>query len=256
MESTIFRQAIVRRPGPNFAQGLTTVDRGVPDYELLLQQHDEYVAALEALGLTVTVLDPLSQLPDAYFVEDVAIMLPGFAVLTQPGTAARQPEIKAMYTVLANLGVVETIDPPGHLDGGDVMFVEEHCFIGLSTRTNRDGAEQLGRFLEAAGYSWSTVPVIAGLHLKTGVTYIGHQTLVMTDQFAAEPAFARLEKIVVPKEEAHAANTLLINDHVLVAAGYPHTKRALSAAGRSIITCPTSEISKMDGGLTCLSLRF
>jgi dimethylargininase len=253
----LFSRAITRLPGENFHEGITSVqwDRP-PRYDRIRAQHAAYVAALETLGLEVTVLPPAPDFPDAYFVEDTAVMLPGLAVLTRPGELARRGEVEAMAPVLERFGPVASIRAPGLLDGGDVMRVEDHLFIGLSRRSNKEGARQLGALAAARGLTWSSVPVAAALHLKTGVNYVGDATMLLFEAYRDVADFAAYRKIVVPPEEAPAANTLRVNDTLLVPAGHPRTAESLASPGRPLVELDVSEVAMMDGGLSCLSLRF
>ncbi|MFZ0545451.1 MAG: arginine deiminase family protein, partial [Candidatus Promineifilaceae bacterium] len=257
-----FTIAIVRQPAPTFADGLTTADLGQPDYSLMCRQHQSYIEALQSLGLEVVVFDPLPDYPDGHFVEDTAVITPELVVITRPGAPSRRGETAAMEPILSQYCPLACIDPPGFLEGGDVLLVEKHLFIGLSERTNQAGAAQLGRFLEPHGYTWSTVAVGEGLHLKSSLNYIGDNTLLVTADFAAGPAFtadphfAHYNTIIVETAESYAANTLLINDTLIMPSGFPKLKASLVKLGRPIIELDMSESQKMDGGLTCLSLRL
>lgn len=253
----MFTQAIARKPAKNFAQGLTTtVSAKPPQYELLLKQHEIYVETLKSCGLKVTILDPLPDYPDAYFVEDTAVVTPDVAVITNPGAEARKGEAESMAPVLAEFRKIEHIRAPGTVDGGDVLQVDNHFFIGLSERTNKEGAGQLGRILESYGNTWATVEVGAGLHFKSSVNYVGKNTLLVTADFTDREQLSGYDKIVVAKAEAYAANTLLVNGHLLTPAGFPVTRQKLEVLGFEIIELETSEVRKMDGGLTCMSIRF
>jgi dimethylargininase len=253
----MFTQAIARKPAKNFAQGLTsTVSAKPPQYELLLKQHETYLEALKACGLNVTILDPLPDYPDAYFVEDTAVVTADVAVITHPGAETRRGEEESMVPVLAGFRKIERILAPGTVDGGDVLQVDNHFFIGLSERTNKEGAGQLGRILESCGKTWATVEVGAGLHFKSSVNYVGKNTLLVTPDFAEREQLIGYDKIVVGKAEAYAANTLLVNEHLLTPTGFPCTRQKLEALGFEIIELETSEVRKMDGGLTCMSIRF
>jgi len=253
----MFTQAIVRKPGKNFAQGLTTTASAKPpQYELLLKQHETYLETLKSCELEVTILDPLPDYPDAYFVEDTAVVTADVAVITNPGAAARQGEEKSMIPILAGFRKIERILAPGTVDGGDVLQVGNHFIIGLSGRTNKEGAEQLGRILESFGNSWATVEVGAGLHFKSSVNYVGKNTLLVTTDFTEREQLSEYDKIVVEKAEAYAANTLLVNGHLLTPTGFPGTRKQLEVLEFEIIELETSEVSKMDGGLTCMSIRF
>jgi dimethylargininase len=251
-----FTTAITRKPGKNFAEGLTTSTLGAPDYELILKQHAAYIDTLQSIGLEVIVLDEERDYPDAHFVEDTAVVAPEVAVIARPGATVRQGEEDSIAPVLAKYRKTWRIQAPGALDGGDVLMVGNHIFIGISDRTNKDGAAQLGKFLEAYGKTWETLPVGAGLHLKSSINYIGKNTFVVTEEFANEEAFGAYDKIVVDVDETYAANTLWINDYLITPAGFPATRAKLDATGIKIIELDMSEVRKMDGGLTCLSLRF
>ena len=253
----MFTQAIARKPGKNFAQGLTTaVNVKPPQYDLLLKQHEIYLETLKSCGLEVTLLDPLSDYPDAYFVEDTAVVTPDVAIITNPGAEARKGEEESMVPILAGFRKIERILAPGTVDGGDVLQVGNHFIIGLSERTNKAGAEQLGRILESFGNTWGMVPVGTGLHFKSSVNYVGKNTLLVTSDFAEHEQLRGYEKIVLENVEAYAANTLLVNGHLLTPTGFPGTRQKLEVLGFEIIELETSELRKMDGGLTCMSIRF
>jgi len=253
----MFTHALVRRVGKNFAEGLTsTVSAVPPSYELIVKQQSAYLETLQSLGLELIVLDPQPDYPDAYFVEDTAVVTPDVAVITNPGANARKGEEKSIAPVLAEFREVAYIRAPATLDGGDVLEVGKHFIIGLSERTNKEGAWQLGRILERYGNTWATVPVGAGLHFKSSVNTIGRNTLLLTQEFAAQEQLRRYDKIVVDADETYAANTLLVNDCLLTPRGYPGTRQKLEKMGMKIIELDTSEMRKMDGGLTCMSIRF
>ena len=253
----MFTQAIARKPAKNFAQGLTTtVSAKPPQYELLLKQHETYLETLKSCGFNVTILDPLPDYPDAYFVEDTAVVTADVAVITHPGAETRRGEEESMVPILAGFRKIERILAPGTVDGGDVLQVDNHFFIGLSQRTNKEGAGKFGRILESCGNTWATVEVGAGLHFKSSVNYVGKNTLLVTPDFAEREQLSGYDKIVVAKAEAYAANTLLVNEHLLTPAGFPLTRQKLEILGFEIIELETSEVRKMDGGLTCMSIRF
>ncbi len=252
----MFTHAIARQPGENFAQGLTTSNLGTPSYELLLKQHRAYVETLRSLGLELVLLEAQPDYPDAHFVEDTAVVTPDVAVITNPGARARQGEEDSIEPVLARYRPTVRIQPPGTVDGGDVLMVGAHFFIGVSERTNQEGAEQLGRILQEHGATWTAVPVDAGLHLKSGVNYVGKNTLLLTEEFAAMDAFGGYERIILDQAEEYAGNTLLINACLIMPQGFPATRKKLETLGLAIIELDVSEVRKMDGGLTCLSLRF
>lgn len=252
----MFTHAITRLPGENFADGITTSTLGRPGYPLILEQHRAYRQALQDLGLEVILLPAEPGFPDAYFVEDPAIVTPGLAVICNPGAVSRRGEGITLEPVLKGYRPVAHILPPGTLEGGDVLCVEDHFFIGLSERTNQEGAAQLTALLEPSGYTCSTIPVAAGLHLKSGVNYVGSNTLLVTSSLADHPAFTRYQKILIDPEEEYAANTLLVNGTLLTPRGFPKTRAELARLGKPVIELDVSEVQKMDGGLTCMSLRF
>jgi dimethylargininase len=252
----MFTQAITRKPGEDFAQGITTAGLGVPDYPLMLEQHAVYVSTLRLLELEVLELEPLPGFPDAYFVEDVAVVVPELAVVTNPGAKARKGEAHTIEPVLARYKEITHIQPPGTVDGGDVLMVGRRFFIGISERTNMEGAEQMGQILLRRGYTYSLVPVRAGLHLKSDVNYLGGEKLLVTEGFADNPIFDEYEKIVVEHLESYAVNTLWVNDKLITPSGFPGTLEKLWKMGFDVIELDVSEARKMDGGLTCMSLRF
>jgi dimethylargininase len=250
-------RALAREPAGNFASGLTTMTFAQPaDYDLMRKQHRAYVEALQSLGLEVTVMPAEPDYPDAHFVEDTAVITREWAVVTRPGAGVRRGETDSVEAVLARYRPIRRIHAPGTLDGGDVLMVGSHFFIGLSERTNAGGADQLGRILESSGYTWSTLRVREGLHFKSSVNVVAPDTLLITQDFAAHPQLQAFKRIVVPPEEAYAANTLWVNEHLLSPAGYPRTLEKLAQTGFPVVELDTSEARKMDGGLTCLSLRF
>jgi dimethylargininase len=256
----MFTHAIVRTPGMNFAQGITSVDLGVPAYDQVLVQHARYCEALVACGLALTTLDEDPDHPDSTFVEDTAVLTARGAVLTRLGARSREGEVAAMRPVLRGLFPVTTeIEAPGTVDGGDICEAEDHFFIGLSLRTNEEGARQLAARLASMGYP-STLVDVRGmnsiLHLKSGVSYIGNNTLVVMQEMADSKGFAGYEMIRVAGEESYAANCVRVNERVLVAAGYPRLTAELTDRGFRPLALDMSEFRKMDGGLSCLSLRF
>lgn len=253
-----FSRAIVRLPGASLAAGITTSNEGPPDIALALEQHRAYCNALVACGLTLAVLPEEPAFPDACFVEDVAIVTPRGAIATRPGDASRQGEVTSVLPSLkAMCGDVARIMAPGTLDGGDVCEADGHYLIGLSARTNVAGAEQLASLLAEVGYSSSIVDVRGSkrlLHLKTGMSYIGDGRLVVTADVPRGP-LGLFELIEVSGNERYAANCVRVNDQVLVAAGYPQVCAEIEACGYQVLALEMSEFRKMDGGLSCLSLR-
>jgi dimethylargininase len=256
----MFRRAIVRPPAPNFADGLTTVDLGVPDVAKALDQFEAYCEALEGCGLELLRLLADPRHPDSTFVEDTVILTERGAILTRPGAPSRQGEVAAIEEAVAwFFPEPARITAPGTVDGGDVCEAGNHFFIGLSARTNEVGARQLAVHLEGMGYTSATVDIrgVAGiLHLKSGIAAPDGRRLVVIDALAGHPAFAGWDLVHVDPAENYAANCSRVNDAVLIAAGFPKFEASLRALALKTIALDMSEFEKMDGGLSCLSLRF
>ena len=201
----LFTHAITRTPGIDFYRGITSVDSGQPVYERMLAQHHQYIKTLESLDIKVTTLGPLPGYPDAYFVEDVAIMLPEVAVITRPGAPTRRGERESIEPQIRKFRPIVRINPPGTLDGGDVLFTGRHCFIGLSERTNITGAKQLGSILNEHDLAWSTIPVHTGLHLKSSINCIAENCLVISRDYADDETFKGYDLVVLEAHEEAAA---------------------------------------------------
>lgn len=251
--------AIVRAPAANLGDGITTAAQGRPSYETALLQHAAYCEALRRAGVAVTELAPEPRFPDAHFVEDTAVLLETLAILTRPGAGARRGEIETMRAPLARrFGEVAEIVAPGTLDGGDVCDAGDRFFIGISQRTNAAGAEQLAELLKRAGKRCAIVDVRAvpgALHLKSAMAYAGDGRFVATAALAPHLGVPSNRVIVTPTGEEDGANCVRVNAVVLLAGGYPQLGAMLERAGYSIVTLDVSEFRKMDGGLSCLSLR-
>lgn len=256
----MFKKAIVKAPCSNFAAGLTSVDLGLPDLKRALEQHEAYCVALQSCGLEIIRLTPDEDHPDSTFVEDTAVLTPRGAVITRPGAASRRGEITSIEPVLREyFADVQFIREPGTVDGGDVCEADEHFFIGISERTNREGAKQLAGALESFGYSSSLIDIRGMgniLHLKSGLAYLAGKLLLVTEAFREEEEFCPYELLFADYQEEYAANCVLVNGKVLIAAGCDDTKWKLEYLGYQTIALDMSEFQKMDGGLSCLSLRF
>jgi len=253
----MFKRAIVRRPGRSLVSGITTASLGKPDYPTALRQHDAYIQALEKCGVRVTVLDAAEDFPDSVFVEDTAVLTEKCAVITRPGAASRQGEEVSIHECLKEFyDHILLIKAPGTIEGGDVMRVGNHFYAGLSARTNEAGTHQLSTFLENYGYTQSDVHMSEMLHLKTGLAYLENNVLLVAGEFVHRREFNLFNRIIIPKEESYAANCIWVNDFVLVPLGFPQTKEAIETAGYHVLEVDVSEFRKLDGGLSCLSLRF
>ncbi len=256
----MFKHAIVRRPCRAIVDGITSApELGKPDYELALRQHDSYITALERCGVTVTVLPADERYPDSCFVEDPAVITGKCAIITNPGAPSRNGEKDQILGAVKRFfpdDKIEYIRAPGTLEGGDVMMVGSHFYVGRSARTNAEGIRQFIAILERYGLTGSEVSLEKVLHLKTGVNYLENNNLLVSGEFVDKPDFAGFHKIVIPDEEAYAANCIWVNGTVIVPQGYPAVERAVRAVGYEVIFVDTSEFRKLDGGLSCLSLRF
>jgi dimethylargininase len=228
--------------------------------ERALAQHDAYCRALETCGLEIVSLSPDPAHPDSPFVEDTAVLTPHSAIITRPGAPSRRGEVVAIELVLAKqFDVIHRIEPPGTLDGGDVCRTSDRVLIGLSARTNEAGAQQLAQFLAEDGLRSTRLdirPTRSLLHLKSGMAYLGEGRLAVIDALSDHPTLAEWERVRIVSSETHAANCLVVNDHVLVAEPCPTFARLLSSIGYTVVPLDVSEFEKMDGGLSCLSLRF
>jgi len=252
-----FNHAIVRTPGESIVHGLRAGDGPDPDYPAILAEHRAYVAALEAAGLTVRVLDPLEAFPDSMFVEDPALVFPEAAILLRPGAPSRRGEAEHLGRVLGEH--FDKILPleDGFADGGDVLVTPEAVFIGLSDRTDLKGAENLQRALAQIGRRGVIARTPPGtLHLKSGATLIDEETVLATPELAAAGMFEGLDTLVAPEGELSGACVLRVNDLVLAGAQFPRTLDLLSAHGLEVAPLSVAEIVKVDAGLTCMSLRW
>lgn len=254
-------QAIVRLPGSNFAAGLaSTIGGGAPDVDVALIQHERYCSELRNCGLQLTSLPADLSHPDSTFIEDTAILTARAVIITRPGAPSRLAETVATRDSLSKFfDVIHEINEPGTLDGGDICEVDDDFIIGLSARTNEQGARQLTAFLHDLGHNSLVVDIRGSttlLHLKTGLSYLGDGLCIVAPDAPFVKALKRYELITVSKAEAYAANCIRVNEHILVAAGYPELLEALAARDLQVKVLQMSEFRKMDGGLSCLSLRF
>lgn len=255
-----FENAIVRRPPHSFPlayQGAP--DFAAPDYDLAIEQHDAYIAALEECGVKVTVLPAVEHLTKSVFVEDPVVVTPKGAVITNPGLAIRNPEKDEMLKCVREFfddDHIAYIDLPGTLEGGDVMMVEDHFYVGRSNRTNAMGVEQFIKILDGWGLKCEEVPLEEVLHLKTGMNYLDNNQMIVSGEFVERPDFDCYERLIVPEGEDYSANSLWVNGTVLVPAGYPKMLEAIQGLGYKTKVLDVSEYRKLNGGLSCMSVRF
>jgi len=253
-----FSKAIVRKPAETVVNGISSANLGKPNYTLAKKQHIAYTQILKDLGLSVEVLDEQEEFPDSVFVEDVAVLTERCAIVTNPAAPSRKDEKDLIISTLQKYYPSKDIKriTGGNLEGGDVMRVGNHFYIGLSKRSDDLGAKELTSILGEYGYSASTVNVDTVLHLKTGVTYLGNNTILAKAEFTNRKELSGFNTLQVEDDEAYAANSILINGKLLIAAGFPKTKAMLEEHGYETIEVELTEFQKLDGGLTCLSLRF
>lgn len=252
-----FDHAIVRRPGWNVTQGLRAGSHDGPSFEGVAREHAAYVAALESAGVTVTILPPLDRFPDSIFVEDPALVFGEGAILLRPGTPSRAGEVAELEPALREHFDAIFQLPAGLADGGDILVTPDKVFVGLSDRTDAEGAQALIDLLRELGRSGRIAHTPPGtLHLKTASSLIDEETILATASLAASGMFAGFRLLTVPEDEPGGANVLRINDMVLAGAEYPRTLDLLNDHGLAVVPLPVSEIGKIDAGLTCMSLRW
>jgi len=253
-----FNHAIVRTPCHGIVDGLRAIDTGAPDYAKVLSEHAAYVAALEAAGVAVEILPSLEAFPDSMFVEDPALVFTEGAIVMRPGAASRFGEAAEMAPVLRKRFTrVLDLPAPGFADGGDVLALQDRVTIGLSDRTNEAGAAALADCLKTLGKT----PVIVRtppnvLHFKSDCSLLDENTVLSTKRLAAGGVFEGLRLLFTPDGEEGAANALRINDRVFVGSAFPQTITLLKSEGYQVVPLATSEIAKVDAGLSCMSLRW
>lgn len=254
-----FSHAITRHPAASISHGLRAVDTGAPALPLMLSHHADYVAALKSTGATVTELPALDAYPDSVFVEDTALCLSEGAVVMRPGAPSRLGEAAEMAQHLHALyGQVVRIDgPDSFIEGGDVLTTETEILIGRSARTNAAGIAELTRRVAPWGHRVREVFTPPGvLHFKTDCSLLDEETILATERLAASGCFAGYRVILVAAGEEACANTIRFNDLVLAPKGFPRTRDVLDKAGFTVREIGNSECAKLDGGMSCLSLRF
>ena len=253
-----FTHAITRKPGVSITNGLRAVDTGAPNLELFLAHHANYVAMLESSGAKVTVLDPLEKFPDSVFVEDAALCLPEIAIAMRPGTSSRFGEAGIMGETLTEFYEdVPMIEGPGFIEGGDILVTEREILIGRSSRTDSAGIEELRAIVSRWNYCVRELQIPDGvLHFKTDCSLLDEETILSTKRLADSGCFEDYRIILTAEGEEACANSIRFNDLVLMPDGFPKTEEILLKAGYDIRKIGNSEAAKLDGGMSCLSLRF
>lgn len=256
--SYCFTHAITRRPAASIVNGLRAVDTGAPDLDTFRSHHDAYVETLRSTGAQVQVLEPLDAFPDSVFIEDAALCLQECAIAMRPGTSSRLGEAAEMIPILHKYyDTVLTIQGPGFIDGGDILVTEREILVGTSARTDEAGIEELRSLVAQWGYSVRQVATPPGvLHFKTDCSLLDETTILSTERLAASGCFEGYDVIEVASGEEACANAIRFNDLVLMPAGFPMTEAKLRDAGYSVRLIGNTEAAKLDGGMSCLSLRF
>lgn len=253
----MFTKAIVRVPNESLVKGITTANIGTPDFTKAIKQHNEYVEALEVCQLSVIKIDTQEQYPDSVFIEDTAVVTKEFAIITNPQPETRKGEIEKVKEVLANeFKNIHCIKEPATLEGGDVMLAGNRFYIGITDRTIKEGVEEFSKIVKEYGFSTIAIEVEDMLHLKTGMSYLENNNLLIVESLSKHPSFKDFYKIIVDRDEEYAANSLWINGYVLIPDGFPKTREKIEKYGYETIVLHMNEFRKVDGGLSCLSLRF
>lgn len=253
-----FARAITRRPATSITEGLRAEDIGTPDLQKMLADHAHYVATLKSTGAEVIELSPLEEYPDGVFVEDTALCLPQGAVLMRPGAPSRMGEVSEMEPALrAVYDDVRRINGPGHIEGGDILVTGREILVGRSDRTDAAGVAELAEIVSEWGHELREVFTPPGvLHFKTDCSLLDAETILSTKRLDASGCFEGYRVLHVAEGEEAAANSIRFNQLVLCPAGFPRTADMLRKNGYDVVEISNSECAKLDGGMSCLSLRF
>ena len=253
-----FNHAITRLPATSIVNGLRAEDIGDPDHAQMLKDHAHYVATLREAGAQVTELAALDAFPDSVFVEDVALCLREAAILMRPGAASRAGEVAGMAPVLRDFyEQVFEIEGPGHIEGGDILTTSQEILVGRSERSDSAGIAELAGIVAQWGYTVREVTTPEGvLHFKTDCSLLDADTMLATKRLDAFGCFKNYRVIHTSDGEEAAANSIRYNDFVIMPAGFPRTRDSLLQAGYEVREINNSECARLDGGMSCLSLRF
>jgi len=247
--------AYTREVSPALADcELTHLEREPLDVTGAQAEHEVYESILERLGASVRRLPPAPQLPDGVFVEDAAVVLDEVAVITRPGASSRQPETASVEAALAMHRPLVHVRAPATLDGGDVLVAGRRIYIGLSTRTSRDAIQQLADQLTPFGYAVIPVHFTGCLHLKSAVTRIADDLMLLNPAWVDAGAFTGYRALAVDPAEPHAANALALGGAVIHPLQHDRTRARLESAGLTVVTVPQVELAKAEAGVTCCSL--
>lgn len=253
-----FTRAVTRRPSASIVNGLRAEDLGTPDLAKMEEAHAHYVATLKRTGAEVIELPALEEYPDAVFVEDTALCLPQGAVMMRPGAPTRMGEVAEMEPTLRRLyDDVRRIEGPGHIEGGDILVTGREILVGRSDRTDAAGVAELTEIVSDWGHKLREVFTPPGvLHFKTDCSLLDGETILATKRLDASGCFEGYRVLHTAEGEEAAANSIRFNRFVLCPAGFPRTAEMLSNAGYEVVEISNSECAKLDGGMSCLSLRF
>jgi dimethylargininase len=235
---------------------LTHLARTPIDIERARNQHTQYEAVLKQLGLAVISLPESPSLADSVFVEDTALVLDECAVITRPGAASRRPETEVIAKILAPYRDLFHIQAPARIDGGDILQVGKQIYVGLSTRSDTNSIEQLQDFLQPFGYELHAITVTGCLHLKSAVTQVTEDILLINPGWVDKNNFQDVKFIEIDPSEQYAANAVMIGETIIYPTDFPKTRKRLEMAGIPMKLVEAGELAKAEGAATCCSLIF
>ena len=236
---------------------LSFIDREPIDLGLANTQHSAYVQALRGLNVDVIELPAEATLPDSVFVEDTVLLFDELAVMTHPGAQSRRGEVASIEVAFSSYReIIARIFEPGTLDGGDVLQIGKRVFVGLSQRSNQAAIEQLSACLTPFGYQVIAVPMQDCMHLKSSVTALSDDTVLINPDWVDVGYFKDYRQICVANTEPHAANVVRVYGAILMPSNFPETQALIQAAGFVVHTVDVSELQKAEGAVTCCSVLF